>query len=117
MAHIGNNSATTHREPSRAWTEASTVTENTDAPDDEVEEVAQAGIRGMISALKAEKFSPDLMINAALHIVAAWVASSQTKSFASERTDDIEALVDMLPSAIDYHRAAVWLPDPHRDDH
>ena len=47
---------------------------NADAPDDEVDEVARAGIRGMISALKTEKFSPDLMVNAALHILAAWVA-------------------------------------------
>jgi hypothetical protein len=33
-------------------------------PSAEVEEVAQTGIRGMIGALKSEKFSPDLMINA-----------------------------------------------------
>jgi len=34
----------------------------------------------MIEALKnkGEDFSPDLMINAALHILSAWVASSQT---------------------------------------
>jgi hypothetical protein len=91
---------------------------NPDAPDQAVQEVAQAGIRGMISALvKTEKFPPELMVNAALHILAAWVASSQTRSSASERADDIEDLVDTLPSVIDYHRAASWLPHPHRDDH
>jgi hypothetical protein len=90
---------------------------NTDAPDHEVAEVARAGIRGMISALKEEKFSPDLMINAALHILAAWVASSQKRSSASERADDVEHLLNMLPSVVDYHREASWLPDPHRDDH
>jgi hypothetical protein len=44
---------------------------NDDAPDEEVEHVARAGVRGMISALKSEKLSPDLMVNAALHILAA----------------------------------------------
>jgi hypothetical protein len=88
-----------------------------DAPDDEIVEVAQAGIRGMISAVHAEKISPDLMINAALHIIAAWVASSQTTSSVTEKAEDVEALLDVLPSVIDYHRTAGWLPDPHRDDH
>jgi hypothetical protein len=39
----------------------------------------------MVGALSGERFSPDLMINAALHIRSAWVASSQTKSSAAER--------------------------------
>jgi hypothetical protein len=90
---------------------------NADAPDHEVEQVARAGVRGMIGALQTEKFSPDLMISAALHILAAWVASSQTRSSATERAEDIEELLDVLPSVIDYHRTASWLPDPHRDDH
>jgi hypothetical protein len=90
---------------------------NADAPDDEVEQVAHAGIRRMISAMKTEKSSPDLMVNAALHILAAWVASSQTRPSASERADDVEDLVGMLPSIIDYHRTESWLADPHRDDH
>jgi hypothetical protein len=90
---------------------------NPHAPDQEVQEMAQAGIRGMISALKTERFPPELMDNAALHILAIWVASSQTRSCASERADDIEDLVDKLPSVIDYHRAASWLPHPHRDDY
>jgi hypothetical protein len=36
--------------------------------------LARAGIRGMISALKTVKFSPALTVNAALHILKAWVA-------------------------------------------
>jgi hypothetical protein len=84
---------------------------NPHAPDQEVQEVAQAGIRGMISALKTEKFPPELMVNVALHILAVWVASSQTRSSASERADDIEDLVDTLPSVIDYQNdgyAPAW---------
>jgi ABC-type antimicrobial peptide transport system ATPase subunit len=70
-------------------------------PSAEVEEVTRAGISGMISAIDAEKCSADLMINAALHILAAWVASIQTKSSAAERAEDIEELVVMLPSLIE----------------
>jgi hypothetical protein len=44
------------------------------------------------------------------------VASSQTKSSADEREADIETLEDLLSSYIEYHRAAKWLPEPHRAD-
>jgi len=56
----------------------------------------------MIEALKnkGEDFSPDLMINAALHILSAWVASSQTTSSTAEREADIKDLLGMLPSLI-----------------
>jgi hypothetical protein len=27
---------------------------------------------------------------------------------------DIEELAELLPSYIEYHRSAKWLPDPHR---
>jgi hypothetical protein len=63
-----------------------------------------------------EIVSPDVMIDAALHILAAWVASSQAKSTTAEHEADIEELEELLPSYIEYHRAAGWLPDPHRAD-
>jgi hypothetical protein len=70
----------------------------------------------MVGAISGEKVSPDMMIDAAMHIVAAWVASSHTKSSASEREERVEELVEM-PWYIEYHRTAGWLPDPHRGDH
>jgi hypothetical protein len=90
-----------------------------DAPEEEVVEVAEAGICGMIEALKdnGEDFSTDLMINAALHILSAWVASSQTTSSSAEREADINDLLEILPPLIEYHRMARWLPKPHRADH
>ena len=78
--------------------------------------IAEEGIRGMINALGAEAIAPDVMIDAALHILASWVASSQTNSTAAEREGDIEELEESLPSYIEYHRAAKWLPDRHRAD-
>jgi hypothetical protein len=54
------------------------------------------------------------MIDAALHILAAWVASSQTDSYAAQQEEELDELVEMLPSYIEYHRTAGWLPDPHR---
>jgi len=56
------------------------------------------------------------MIDAALHILAARVVSSQTSSTAAERETDVEELGELLPSYIEYHRSAKWLPDPHRAD-
>ena len=67
-------------------------------------------------ALGPEAIAPDVMIDAALHILAAWVASSQSKSTAAERDADIEELEQVLSSYIEYHRSAKWLPDPHRAD-
>ncbi len=90
--------------------------EDAEGPSTEVTEVAEAGIRGMVTGLKTETISPDLMIDAALHILAAWVASSQTKSSAAERDEEIFELVELLPSYIEYHRSAGWLPDPRRAD-
>jgi hypothetical protein len=52
---------------------------------------AAAGCRAVNWLLvmhKGEDFSPDLMINAALRILSAWVASSQTTSSATEREAD-----------------------------
>ena len=54
-------------------------------PEEEIEKVAQAGIRGMVGALGRETISPHVMIDAALHVLAAWVASSQAHSPVSER--------------------------------
>jgi hypothetical protein len=78
--------------------------------------IAEEGIRAMINALGAEAIAPDLMIDAALQILAAWVASSQTRSTGAEREADIEELEELLSSYIEYHRAANWLPDPQRTD-
>ena len=86
-------------------------------PESAIVKVAEAGIKGMISALSSEIISPDVMIDAALHVLAAWVASSQTNSSAAERGEEVDELVELLPSYIEYHRTAGWLPDPHRSDH
>ena len=50
------------------------------APSEEILKVAEEGIRGMLNCVGGEIVSPDVMIDAALHILAAWVASSQTHS-------------------------------------
>jgi hypothetical protein len=85
-------------------------------PEGEIEKVAQAAIRGMVGAVGTETVSPHVMIDAALHVLAAWVASSQTHTPAVEREEEIEELLDVLPSYIEYHRTAGWLPDPRRHD-
>jgi hypothetical protein len=85
-------------------------------PEEEIEKVAQAGIRGLVSALGKERISPHVMIDAALHVLAAWVASSQTHSAFGARAEEVEELLNVLPSYIEYHRTAGWLPEPHRND-
>jgi hypothetical protein len=85
-------------------------------PEREIEKVAQAAIRGMVGAVGTETISPHVMIDAALHVLAAWVASSQATSPVNQREDEIEELVEVLPSYIEYHRSAGWLPEPHRND-
>jgi hypothetical protein len=82
----------------------------------ETEKVAQAAIRGMVGAVGTETISPPVMIDAALHVLAAWVASSQTHSPVGERDEEIEELVEVVPSYIQYHRTAGWLPDLRRHD-
>ena len=82
----------------------------------EIEQVAQAAIRGMVGAIGKETISPHVMIEAAIHVLAAWVASSQTHSPIVEREEEIEELLDVLPSYIEFHRKAGWLPDPRRHD-
>ena len=86
-------------------------------PDSEIVKVAQAGIRGMVGAVGREVISPHVMVDAALHVLAAWVASSQTNSPAAEREEEVEELLEVLPSYIEHHRSAGWLPDPRRSDH
>jgi hypothetical protein len=86
-------------------------------PEAEIVRVAEAGIKGMITAANKEMISPHVMIDAALHVLAAWVASSQTHSPTGEREGEVDELLDVLPSYIDYHRTAGWLPEPHRNDH
>jgi hypothetical protein len=75
-------------------------------------------VQEAIDALKDLPEDPQatIVVDAALHILAAWVASSQAKSTTAEREADIEELEELLPLYIDYHRAAKWLPDPHRAD-
>jgi hypothetical protein len=86
-------------------------------PEGEIVKVAEAAIKGMIGAVNREMISPHVMIDAALHVLAAWVASSQTHSPLGERAEEVEELLDVLPSYIEYHRIAGWLPEPHRNDH
>lgn len=85
-------------------------------PEEEIEKVAQAAIRGMVGAVGAETISPHVMVDAAMHVLAAWVASSQTHSPVVEREEEIEELLNVLPSYIEFHRKAGWLPDPRRHD-
>ena len=85
-------------------------------PESEIVQIAQAAILGMVGAVGTETVSPHVMIDAALHVLAAWVASSQTNTPVSEREDEIEELVEIIPSYVDYHRTAGWLPDPQRHD-
>jgi hypothetical protein len=85
-------------------------------PEREIEQVAQAAIRGMVGAVGTETISPHVMIDAAMHVLAAWVASSQSHTPVVEREEEIEELLDALPSYIEFHRKAGWLPDPRRHD-
>ena len=85
-------------------------------PEEVIEKVAQAGIRGMVSAVGREIIPPHVMIDAALHVLAAWVASSQTHSPIGKRDEEVDELLEILPSYIEYHRTAGWLPEPHRHD-
>jgi hypothetical protein len=86
------------------------------APNEDAMKIAEEGIRGMINALGPEAIAPDVMIDAALHILAAWVASSRTNATPGEREADIAELEESLPSYIEYHRSAKWLPEPRRSD-
>jgi hypothetical protein len=70
----------------------------------------------MISALHEEKVPSAVVVDAALHILAAWDASRQTRFTAAERETCIQELVGMLPSHVDQSRAASWLPDAQGDD-
>ena len=85
-------------------------------PEEGTVKVAQAGIRGMVSAIGRETISPHVMIDAALHVLAAWVASSQTNSASGEREEEVDELLEILPSYIEYHRTVGWLPEPRRSD-
>ena len=72
---------------------------------------AEAGVRAMISELHEHKVPAGVMVDAALHILAAWEASHQKKFTVPERETCIQELVSILPSHIDRSRAACWLPD------
>ena len=87
-----------------------------DDPEEEIEKVAQAAIRGMVGVVGAETVSPHVMVDAAMHVLAAWVASSQTHSPVVEREEEIEELLNVLPSYVEFHRTVGWLPEPHRND-
>jgi len=85
-------------------------------PEEETEKVAQAAIRGMVGAVGTETISPHVMVDAAMHVLAAWVASSQTHSPVVEREEEIEELLNVLPSYIEFHRKAGWLPVRRHDN-
>ena len=95
-----------------------TMTEGSYSLSEESMRVAEEGIRGMINATSGATVKSFVMIGAASHILAAWVASSQIRSSAqpAERHADVEELEELLPSFIEYHRTAQWLPNPHRID-
>jgi len=61
-----------------------TMAEGSNSLSDDSFWVAEEGIRGMINATGGATITSYVMIEAALQILAAWVASSQTKSTAAE---------------------------------
>ena len=61
-----------------------TMTEGSYSLTEESMRFAEEGIRGMINATGGATITSYVMIEAALQILAAWVASSQTKSTAAE---------------------------------
>jgi hypothetical protein len=61
------------------------MTEGSNPLSDDSLRVAEEGIRERINATAGAAITSYVMIEAALHILAAWVASSQTKSSAGER--------------------------------
>jgi hypothetical protein len=85
-------------------------------PNDGVIGSAEAGVKAMISALQEEKVPAAQVVDAALHILAAWDASRQTRFTVAERETCIQELMGMLPSHVDQSRAASWLPDAQGDD-
>ena len=62
-----------------------TIAEGSSSLSDDSLQVAEEGIRGMINATAGATITSYVMIEAAWHILAAWVASGQTKSTAAER--------------------------------
>jgi hypothetical protein len=80
------------------------------SPDDGVIGDAEACVRAMISALHEHNVSAGLLVDAALHILAAWEASRLTRFTVAEREMCIQELMGMLPSHIDQTRAESWLP-------
>ena len=84
--------------------------------DDDVSRSAEAGVKAMISALHEEQVSAAVVVDAALHILAAWDASRQTRFTVAERETCIQELVEMLPVHVDENRAASWLPDAQGGD-
>jgi hypothetical protein len=84
--------------------------------DDDVTRSAEAGVKAMISVLHEEKVPSAVVVDAALHILAAWDASRQMRFTVAERETCIQELVGMLPSYVDQSRAASWLPDAYEDD-
>jgi len=79
--------------------------------DEAVIGVAEAGVRAMISELHEQNVPAEVIVDAALHILAAWEASRETSFTVAERQTCIQELVEMLPSHIDHTHAASWLPD------
>jgi hypothetical protein len=85
---------------------------NAEADEDAIT-VAEAGVSAMISALHEQGVAADLIVDAALHILAAWEASRQSSFTVAERETCIQELVEMLPSLVDEELAASWLPEAH----
>jgi hypothetical protein len=78
---------------------------------EDVIKIAEAGVKAMISALREQNVPVGVIVDAALHILAAWEASRDANFTAAERETCIQELMEMLPSDIDRSRAARWLPD------
>jgi hypothetical protein len=78
------------------------MTEGSYSLGEESMRLAEETTRGMINATCGATITY-VMIEAALRILAAWVASSQMKSSAAEREADFDDLTELLPSFIEYH--------------
>ena len=61
--------------------------------------------------------STEVMIEAALHLLAAWIASGHTGMSVAESNEEVAELAGMLPFYIEYHRVEGWIPEPGRGDH
>jgi hypothetical protein len=64
-------------------------------PDKEILTIAKAGVLGMAGAIGENPVPPEVMIEAALHVLAAWIASGHTSMSVAESNERVEELAEM----------------------